>query len=72
MSVPVLLGNGVVLHLPGLFAEIEENEAKGLTDWRDRLLISDRTHLGENQNQPKAYPEDIPELKIRFGFGWPS
>ena len=47
----MLLGNGVVLHLPGLFAEIEENEAKGLTDWRDRLLISDRAHLGENSNK---------------------
>jgi len=39
------LGNGVVIHLPGLFEEIEKNEAKGLTHWKERLLISDRAHL---------------------------
>lgn len=38
-------GNGVVVHLPGLFDELEKNEKKGLTGWRDRLLISDRAHL---------------------------
>ena len=38
-------GNGVVVHLPGLFEELEKNEAKGLTDWKDRLLISDRAHI---------------------------
>ena len=41
----LLPGNGVVIHLPGLFAELEENEAKGLKDWKDRLVISDRAHL---------------------------
>lgn len=40
-----VIGNGVVIHLPGLFEEIEKNEAKGLTSWKDRLLISDRAHL---------------------------
>lgn len=40
-----VIGNGVVIHLPGLFEEIEKNEAKGLTGWKDRLLISDRAHL---------------------------
>ncbi|XP_051160748.1 adenylosuccinate synthetase [Leptopilina boulardi] len=40
-----VIGNGVVIHLPGLFAELEENEEKGLKDWRDRLVISDRAHL---------------------------
>ncbi|KAJ8952726.1 hypothetical protein NQ314_007477 [Rhamnusium bicolor] len=38
-------GNGVVIHLPGLFDEIEKNEKKGLKDWGDRLIISDRAHL---------------------------
>jgi len=41
----LLLGNGVVVHLPGLFEEISTNEAKGLSGWKDRLLISDRAHL---------------------------
>ena len=43
----VLLGNGVVIHLPGLFAEIKKNEEKGLKDWQQRLLISSRAHLGK-------------------------
>lgn len=40
-----VIGNGVVVHLPGLFDEIEKNEKKGLTDWKERLKISDRAHL---------------------------
>ena len=40
-------GNGVVVHVPGLFEEIKKNEAKGLKDWKERLVISDRAHLGE-------------------------
>lgn len=39
------LGNGVVIHLPGLFDELEKNEKKGLKDWEKRLVISDRAHL---------------------------
>lgn len=34
-----------MVHLPGLFKELEANEAKGLTDWKTRLLLSDRAHL---------------------------
>lgn len=41
-----VIGSGVVIHLPGLFAEIEYNEAKGLKDWQSRLVISDRAHIG--------------------------
>lgn len=41
-----LSGNGVVIHLPGLFEEIEKNEKKGLTGWENRLIISSRAHLG--------------------------
>ncbi|KAK1339541.1 hypothetical protein QTO34_020224 [Cnephaeus nilssonii] len=39
------IGNGVVVHLPGLFEEAEKNEKKGLRDWEKRLIISDRAHL---------------------------
>ena len=48
MSVCVLLylGNGMVIHLRGLFDEIKKNEAKGLVGWRDRLRISSRAHIG--------------------------
>ncbi|KAK7085650.1 Adenylosuccinate synthetase isozyme 1 A, partial [Halocaridina rubra] len=40
-----LIGNGVVVHLGQMFEEIEKNEAKGLKEWKDRLLISDRAHI---------------------------
>ena len=40
-----LIGNGVVIHLPGFFEELEKNVAKGLTNWQSRLKISDRAHL---------------------------
>eukprot|EP00877_Chromochloris_zofingiensis_P010992 jgi/Chrzof1/6146/Cz17g13050.t1 len=39
-----VVGNGVVLHLPGLFEEIEELAAKGV-EVDGRLKISDRAHL---------------------------
>jgi adenylosuccinate synthase len=40
-----LIGNGVVIHLPGFFDELEKNIAKGLTGWESRLKISDKAHL---------------------------
>uniref|UniRef100_UPI00358F7912 adenylosuccinate synthetase isozyme 1 A-like n=1 Tax=Myxine glutinosa TaxID=7769 RepID=UPI00358F7912 len=39
------IGNGVVIHLPGLFEEAEKNEKKGLKNWDKRLVISDRAHI---------------------------
>ena len=35
----------MVIHLPGLFEEVEKNERKGLQNWEGRLIISDRAHL---------------------------
>lgn len=46
-----VIGNGVVIHLPGLFDEIAKNEAKGLKGWQDRLVVSDRAHLVFNLHQ---------------------
>ncbi|XP_038206434.1 adenylosuccinate synthetase [Zerene cesonia] len=40
-----LIGNGVVIHLPGLFEELKKNESKGMENWQNRLIISDRAHL---------------------------
>lgn len=40
-----VIGNGVVIHLPGLFAEIEKNESKGLKNLQKRLKISNRAHI---------------------------
>ena len=39
-----VVGNGVVVHLPTLFDEIETLESQGI-QIGDRLLISDRAHL---------------------------
>ena len=39
-----IIGNGVVIHLPSFFDELEALEAKGL-NCTNRLFISDRAHL---------------------------
>ncbi|CAB3363305.1 Hypothetical predicted protein [Cloeon dipterum] len=40
-----LIGNGVVVHLPGMFDELKKCEAKGLENWQSKLFISDKAHL---------------------------
>lgn len=40
-----VIGNGVVLHLPSLFEEIEGLRKQGISVEPGRLLISDRAHL---------------------------
>uniref|UniRef100_A0A673J3T1 Adenylosuccinate synthetase n=1 Tax=Sinocyclocheilus rhinocerous TaxID=307959 RepID=A0A673J3T1_9TELE len=44
-KVTAFIGNGVVIHLPGLFEEAEKNMRKG-KGWENRLIISDRAHIG--------------------------
>nr|XP_060609907.1 adenylosuccinate synthetase isozyme 2 isoform X2 [Anolis sagrei ordinatus] len=46
-KVVAFIGNGVVIHLPGLFEEAEKNvkKGKGLEGWEKRLIISDRAHI---------------------------
>ncbi|XP_077586373.1 adenylosuccinate synthetase isozyme 2 [Stigmatopora nigra] len=46
-DVTAFIGNGVVIHLPGLFEEAAKNESKGksLKGWEKRLIISDRAHI---------------------------
>ncbi|KAJ4980291.1 hypothetical protein NE237_031128 [Protea cynaroides] len=39
-----VIGNGVVVHLPGLFKEIEGLESNGVS-CKGRMLVSDRAHL---------------------------
>ncbi|XP_052869768.1 adenylosuccinate synthetase isoform X2 [Anopheles cruzii] len=46
-----IIGNGVVVHLPGLFEELAKNEAKGLKSWEKRLIISNRAHLVLDMHQ---------------------
>lgn len=35
------------MHLPQFFDEIHHNEKKGLKNWKSRLLVSNRAHLGK-------------------------
>uniref|UniRef100_A0A4W5NCV3 Adenylosuccinate synthetase n=1 Tax=Hucho hucho TaxID=62062 RepID=A0A4W5NCV3_9TELE len=46
-KVTAFIGNGVVIHLPGLFEEADKNVRKGksLVGWDKRLIISDRAHI---------------------------
>ena len=39
-----MIGNGVVVHLPGLFEEIDGLESNGVS-CKGRILVSDRAHL---------------------------
>lgn len=39
-----MIGNGVVVHLPGLFKEIDGLESNGVS-CKGRILVSDRAHL---------------------------
>uniref|UniRef100_A0A674MW13 Adenylosuccinate synthetase n=1 Tax=Takifugu rubripes TaxID=31033 RepID=A0A674MW13_TAKRU len=52
------IGNGVVIHLPGLFEEAEKNlqKGKGLQGWEERLKISDRAHIGLQHKWEKVNP----------------
>lgn len=57
-KVTAFIGNGVVIHLPGLFEEAEKNErkGKGLKGWEERLIISDRAHIGKSgQGVPEKF-----------------
>lgn len=40
-----VIGNGVVIHLPSLFKELEKNGITNEPKWNERLIISDRAHL---------------------------
>ncbi|KAI5296714.1 hypothetical protein KEM55_005717, partial [Ascosphaera atra] len=40
-----LIGTGTVVHIPSFFRELDSLEAKGLTDVRKRIFISDRAQV---------------------------
>ncbi|XP_075223793.1 adenylosuccinate synthetase [Lycorma delicatula] len=62
-----VIGNGVVIHLPGLFDELEKNEKKGLTGWQNRLLISDRAHLVFDFHQQVDGLQELEKGKMSLG-----
>lgn len=62
-----IIGNGVVVHLPGLFEELGKNESKGLTGWQDRLIISDRAHLVFDFHQQVDGMQELEKGKKSLG-----
>uniref|UniRef100_A0A4W5ND56 Adenylosuccinate synthetase n=1 Tax=Hucho hucho TaxID=62062 RepID=A0A4W5ND56_9TELE len=52
-KVTAFIGNGVVIHLPGLFEEADKNVRKGksLVGWDKRLIISDRAHIAGHSQE---------------------
>uniref|UniRef100_A0A4D5R8Y1 Adenylosuccinate synthetase n=1 Tax=Scolopendra viridis TaxID=118503 RepID=A0A4D5R8Y1_SCOVI len=62
-----VIGNGVVIHVPGLFEEIEKNIAKGLTLWENRLLISDRAHIVLDFHQQADGLQELEKGKKSLG-----
>uniref|UniRef100_A0A3B3TYT7 Adenylosuccinate synthetase n=1 Tax=Poecilia latipinna TaxID=48699 RepID=A0A3B3TYT7_9TELE len=61
-----LIGNGVVIHLPGLFEEGDKNEKKGLKGWEKRLIVSDRAHLDRKTSTGRKEVRNT--RKIRIGY----
>lgn len=56
----------MVVHLPGLFEEVEQNTAKGpegMKGWEERLLISSRAHLG-TKCVPCSFPLPVCTLDV--------
>ncbi|KAK6639537.1 hypothetical protein RUM43_007810 [Polyplax serrata] len=62
-----VIGNGVVVHLPGLFEELKKNEQKGLTDWQSRLIVSDRAHLVFDFHQKVDGMQELEKGKASLG-----
>lgn len=62
-----IIGNGVVIHLAQLFEEIKKNETKGLKNWKERLIISDRAHLVFDFHQKVDGIQEIAKGKKSIG-----
>ncbi|XP_014243573.1 adenylosuccinate synthetase [Cimex lectularius] len=62
-----IIGNGVVVHMPGLFEELHQNETKGLVGWKDRLLISDRAHMVFDFHQQVDGLQELEKGKMSIG-----
>jgi adenylosuccinate synthase len=60
-----ILGNGMVVHLPTFFKELDNLEAHGIP-YKDRLFISDRAHLVFDLHQ---IVDGLKELELSLGKG---
>lgn len=68
-SSKAVIGNGVVVHLPGLFEEAKRSEEKGLKGWMDRLIISDRAHLVFDLHQAIDGIQEVDKAKGGTSIG---
>jgi len=59
-----LVGSGCVVHIPALFKELSDLEAKGLLNARDRLFISDRAHVVLDLHQKL---DGLEEMELKGG-----
>eukprot|EP00052_Salpingoeca_macrocollata_P016031 m.128489 g.128489 ORF g.128489 m.128489 type:complete len:460 (+) comp19897_c0_seq2:1245-2624(+) len=66
-SATCVMGNGMVIHLPSLKAELETNMAKGLKNCTARLKISDRAHLVFDAHQTIDGLEEVEKGKESIG-----
>ncbi|EDO17996.1 hypothetical protein Kpol_1054p43 [Vanderwaltozyma polyspora DSM 70294] len=57
-----LLGNGVVIHVPSLFSELNNLSEKGLKDCDKRLFISSRAHIVFDFHQ---HTDKLRELELK-------
>ncbi|XP_066154753.1 adenylosuccinate synthetase [Euwallacea fornicatus] len=64
-----VIGNGVVIHLPQLFDEIEKNVKKGMKNWEERLIISDRAHLVFDLHQAVDGLQEQEKIQKGQGIG---
>lgn len=64
-----VLGNGVVIHVGQMLDEIKKNEAKGLMEWKRRLLISDRAHMVFDFHQAVDGLQELQKAKAGQGLG---
>ncbi|KAI9744132.1 MAG: hypothetical protein M1818_002284 [Claussenomyces sp. TS43310] len=59
-----LVGSGCVVHVPALFKELSDLEAKGLPNVRERLFISDRAHVVLDLHQKL---DGLQEIELKGG-----
>ncbi|XP_011681630.2 adenylosuccinate synthetase isozyme 1 A [Strongylocentrotus purpuratus] len=64
-----VIGNGLVVHIPGLFEEAEKAKSKGLEDWSERLRISDRAHLVFDLHQQVDGLQELEKSKNKSSLG---
>ena len=64
-----VVGNGVVVHLPGMFNEIDTLEKAGVKIDSSRLVISDRAHMLDHHGLQRGAKAGPPGPQREFVWG---